>query len=265
MFDNYLKIQILLYADDTLIFFESPEGLQKSLNCLAEYCKCWKLSINTEKKQKLLFFQRLDTEVILTLSWNISIVDSFKYLGVFFIYNGSFVHHKTHLVGQSRKAMFALLKKSKELELPIHLQLKLFDSLILPILLYGCEFWGYENFLILDRLHLKYLKYVLGPQQSTSSCMVYRETERFPLSVYIKTRMISFWCKLVSDAKNVSSRFLNFLRHYYANRTLSSKRLDTFKHIVDHTGFSNMCVMPPNNRGNISNFHMVIKQRLEDQ
>ena len=56
--------------------------------------------------------------------------------------------------------MFALLNKSKELDLPIDLQLELFDSLILPILLYGCEVWGYENVLILDRLYLKYLKYV---------------------------------------------------------------------------------------------------------
>ena len=32
---------------------------------------------------------------------NISIVDSFKNLGVFFNYNGLFVRHKIHLVGQS--------------------------------------------------------------------------------------------------------------------------------------------------------------------
>ena len=57
MFDNYLKIQILLYADDTVIFSETPEGLQKSLNCLAEYCKCWKLSINTEKTEIAIFFK----------------------------------------------------------------------------------------------------------------------------------------------------------------------------------------------------------------
>ena len=86
--------------------------------------------------------------------------------------------------------MFALLKKSEELDLPIDLQLELFDSLIL---LYGCEVWGYENILILDRLYLKYLKYVLGLKQSTPSCMVYGGTGRFPLSVYIKTRMIAFW------------------------------------------------------------------------
>ena len=52
-----------------------------------------------------------------------------KYLGVFFNYNDSFVRHKTHLVGQSRKAMFVLFKKSKELDLPIDMKLELFDSL----------------------------------------------------------------------------------------------------------------------------------------
>ena len=245
VFDNYLKIQILLYADDTVIFSETPEGLQKSLNCLAEYCKCWKLSINTEKTEIVIFSKaRYRGNFNFKLNGkNISIVDSFKYLGVFFNYNGSFVRHKTHLVVQSRKAMFALLKKSKELDLPIDLQLELFFF-----------------------LYLKYLKYVLGLKQSTPSCMVYGETGRFPLPVYIKTRMISFWCKLVSDDENkLSSRFYNLLCHYSDNRTLSSKWLDTIKHILDHTGFSNMFVMPRNNSGNLSNFHMVIKQRLEDQ
>ena len=117
------------------------------------------------KKQKLSFFSKARYRGNFNFKLNgenISIVDSFKYLGVFFNYNGSYVRHKTHLVGQSRKAMFALLKKSKELDLPIDLQLELFDSLILPILLYGCEVWGYENVLILDGLYLKYLEYVLG-------------------------------------------------------------------------------------------------------
>ena len=96
--------------------------------------------------------------------------------------------------------------------------------------------------------------------------MVYGETGRFPLSVYIKTRMISFWCKLVSDDDNkLASRFYNLLCHYSDNRTLSSKWLDTIKHILDHTDFSNKFVMPRNNSGNLSNIHMVIKQRLEDQ
>ena len=39
--------------------------------------------------------------------------------------------------------MFALLRRSRQLDLPIDLQLELFDSLIMPILLYGCEIWAF--------------------------------------------------------------------------------------------------------------------------
>ena len=41
--------------------------------------------------------------------------------------------------------MYSVLRKSRSLHLPIDLQIKLFDSLVLPILLYGSEIWGYEN------------------------------------------------------------------------------------------------------------------------
>ena len=71
-------------------------------------------------------------------------VDSFKYLGTILSNNGSFEMHKKHIVAQAQKAMFSVLKRSRELELPIDLQLELFDSLVLPILLYGCEIWGFE-------------------------------------------------------------------------------------------------------------------------
>ena len=58
--------------------------------------------------------------------------------------------------------MFALLRRSRQLDLPIDLQLELFDSLIMPMLLYGCENWGFENITMIEKIHLKYLKYILG-------------------------------------------------------------------------------------------------------
>ena len=68
MFDNYLKIQILLHADDTVIFSETPEGLQKSLSLFGRILQMLEIKYKYRKKQKLSFFQRLDTEVILTLN-----------------------------------------------------------------------------------------------------------------------------------------------------------------------------------------------------
>jgi hypothetical protein len=45
----YLKLFILLYADDTVIFAESAEDLQAPLNIFEEYCSEWKLYINVSK------------------------------------------------------------------------------------------------------------------------------------------------------------------------------------------------------------------------
>jgi hypothetical protein len=50
--------------------------------------------------------------------------------------------------------MFSLIKKSRQLGLDVDVQLQLFDSLILPIVLYGCEAWGFKKVDILERLHL---------------------------------------------------------------------------------------------------------------
>jgi hypothetical protein len=45
----YLKLYILLYADDTVIMAESYEDPQVQLNVFVEYCKKWKLKVNAEK------------------------------------------------------------------------------------------------------------------------------------------------------------------------------------------------------------------------
>ena len=95
------------------------------------------------------------------------------------------------------------------------IQLELFDYLVFPILVYGCEIWGYENITILDKLHLKFLKCILCIKQSTPICMVLGETGRSRLSIAIKTRMIYFWCKLMTnDAKRFSATVYSLLQIY---------------------------------------------------
>jgi hypothetical protein len=48
------------------------------------------------------------------------------------------------------------------LAIPIDLQLKLFDSLITPILVYSCEVWGFENKQGIEKMHLQYCKRILN-------------------------------------------------------------------------------------------------------
>ena len=48
--------------------------------------------------------------------------------------------------------MFSLLRKSRQLQLPIDIQLQLFDVLVKPVLLYGCEVWAHEGTDLLERI-----------------------------------------------------------------------------------------------------------------
>ena len=52
---SYLKIYVLLYADDTILLAESPEELQTALNSMNLYCNDWNLKINVSKT-KVVFF-----------------------------------------------------------------------------------------------------------------------------------------------------------------------------------------------------------------
>jgi hypothetical protein len=51
----YLKLFILLYADDTVIFSDNEEDLKIALNKFKEYCDQWKLNINVNKTKIMIF------------------------------------------------------------------------------------------------------------------------------------------------------------------------------------------------------------------
>ena len=70
---------------------------------------------------------------------HIEILKEYKYLGVFLGQSGSYVSAKKHIVEQANKASFALMKKIRNLDLPIDIQIDLFIKTVKPILLYSCE------------------------------------------------------------------------------------------------------------------------------
>jgi ferredoxin-thioredoxin reductase catalytic subunit len=45
----FIKLFILLYADDTVIFSETREEMQNMLDVFTDYCKQWKLYVNIDK------------------------------------------------------------------------------------------------------------------------------------------------------------------------------------------------------------------------
>ena len=78
------------------------------------------------------------------------------------------------MVDQAQKALYALYRKIYNLAIPVDLQLKLFDSLVTPILLYSSEIWGFGCISNIEKIHLQFCKRVLSVRSSTPF-MVYGE------------------------------------------------------------------------------------------
>jgi len=66
--NTYIRLFILLYADDTVIFSETLDELQKSLESFEAYCKLWKLEVNVNKTKIIVFLyflkERLKIDII---------------------------------------------------------------------------------------------------------------------------------------------------------------------------------------------------------
>ena len=96
----FIEIFVLLYADDTVIFSESKEGMQSALNIFQSYCDKWKLTVKVNKTKVLVFSRRkCQQNFDFTLNGeNLDVTDSYTYLGITFKYNGSFVDARKRLV-----------------------------------------------------------------------------------------------------------------------------------------------------------------------
>ena len=55
----YSKLSLLLYADDTVIFSDSHQGLQKALENLEVYFKILKLAFSVDKIKAVIFERRI--------------------------------------------------------------------------------------------------------------------------------------------------------------------------------------------------------------
>ena len=165
-----------------------------------------KLDVNINKTKVMVFSKKKN------LNYSFILQDKkLEVVGIIFKYNGTFFDTKKKLVDQAQRSLHFIYKTIRNESIPVDLQLKLFDSMIEPILLYGSEVWGYENLKILEQIHLKFCKRILKVRNTTPNFIVYGELGRFPLEIRVKLRMISYWCKLVNNETKLSSSLVDVM------------------------------------------------------
>ena len=261
--NTFLKILVIMYADDTVLFANSKENLQKCLNGLHAYCDKWKLQVNAEKTKVMIFSSRKvkSRNINFTIGGkSIDIVDEFKYLGVTISHNGNFRANFKDLKEKGDSAIFSLVKKARKEKLPLDIQFELFDRMVIPVILYGSEIWGYNKLDMLERLHLKFCKMLMRVKQSTPDVMVYGETGRLCLEYHVKLRMINFWSSIVCGSHDkLTYTIYSMCKQRYENGLPTSKWFVSIVSLLGSYGINNLPESVDDVKAAVKQVHAALK------
>ena len=107
---NDLKLFLLLFADDAVLFSYTREGLQILLDRLKNYCDKWGLTVTTSKTAIMVCKNgrpNQDAEIYYD-GKKLATVTNFSYIGVSLSYNGKFHVTQKKSSEQALRASFAL-------------------------------------------------------------------------------------------------------------------------------------------------------------
>ncbi|XP_055904042.1 uncharacterized protein LOC129939883 [Eupeodes corollae] len=184
------SIKALLFADDVVMFANSPETLQLMINRVHDYCRLWSLIVNIEKS-KVMIFRKSGGRTASNEKWkfngeNIEIVNDYKYLGVYFSKNLSMEKHFKEKLQKAKAAINISWKKCCMNKNIAHSsKYKVFEAVAETILLYGSQVWGSKKFDPVEQLLRFYVKRIFHLPANTPNYVIMIETGLSPL--FIKT------------------------------------------------------------------------------
>ena len=203
-------LQLLFYADDLALLAESKKDLQAMLEVLHDFCKATGMTVNVKKSEVVVYNSDHTRSKDPTFSYSdqaMPLKEEFVYLGVSLHSTAIVTNILDKRVTKARAAMHAMLRRCFDLKIhSIYLRNRLFDSMVVPVLNYGCEVWGADYLSRLstlqgldeaERMHLAYLRQSLGVRKATSRAVMLAETKRQPLCAAWLKQSLRFYNKLL--------------------------------------------------------------------
>lgn len=174
-------VKALLYADDVVIFAESPESLRFMIKRLYDYCQKWDLHINT-KKSKIMIFRNGHGRYASDEKWfyngeEVEIVKHYRYLGVIITSNMDFKLHFQEKCNSVQRSVNASWKNVMSNEnVPLSTKYQVFKSVVRSSLCYAAQVWGcyaHEN---LERSLRNFIKKMFMLPFNVPNYAIYLET-----------------------------------------------------------------------------------------
>jgi hypothetical protein len=200
-----VRLSLLIYADDTAILANSAEELQQLLTSVDSWCSTHGMTISIVKSEVMVFNCKSPEQLV-----NVSVqgrplpvVRVFKYLGVWFHFSKGAAHNVHKAATRGKFAIACMHRKLYDLDVGsnVNLSLKLYNSLVLPAMLYGCEVWGTctlgcakpaDSDVLPEQVHRNFVKFTLRMRHKTKAWVAYREAGMYPLQYTCLHRMLAF-------------------------------------------------------------------------
>lgn len=252
----------LLWADDLLMLSQSEKGLQNMLNTLHEFSKKNGLNVNLEKTNVMIFNKtgRHIRRNFYLGTTKVETTREYKYLGFKVTPSGEINSGLKDLKDRALRAFMKLkLKMGPFFRKYQEITIKLFNTLITPILLYASDFWGLLKLPTncpFETLFQSFCKQLLGVQKQTTNTGVLLELGLVPLSLYAKKNAFKNWHR-ISEIR-VANPLVRLSYEYALDQKLSWPMRS--KSILAEIGMMNIFL----SKTETINCHINIFQRLRD-
>ena len=151
------------------------------------------------------------------------------------------------LSNKTLKVIFMIRRRFQTEAINAKLFLKLFDTCVKPILLYGSELWSvfnvnicrnctdaskfslerqYDNFLP-EKVHTRFCKFILGVNKYRSNFASKADLGRYPLLIFALLQSVKYWLYLNENPFEKCNRYF-----YLAQIHLDGSAASTFNHHI---------------------------------
>ena len=177
------------------------------------------------KKSKTMMFSKANRPNLPEFLYNgkpVQPCTSYTYLGIEINHHGKFTDGMKVLSQKGLKAVFKMRALTSHTKFPVPTSLRLFSSLVRPILTYNADIWYMDvdmkrsrgihraqrnnkayNILhsidstVFERIHSRFIKSTLGIHKTTSSNAARMEVGSPPLELFIKLQSIKNWNRIM--------------------------------------------------------------------
>jgi len=220
------KLKEMLYADDVTLLSYTPCELQQLCNSLHTFSESVGMAVNVSKTKCVTFCHPNSNKAIsrqLQISYATQAVETvleFKYLGLTYHTSKGLKHAPDHMAKSAGKALFPMYQRFQCMGLlSIDTKLRIFQTNVLPIAMYGAQVWGVDHLccdseysifnLPAQHLVFQFLRHISGCHRSVSRWALLLNFGLDPVQVQVARLCTRCWTQHSNDkAPELSHRIL---------------------------------------------------------